>query len=615
LRGWFGPLTADGRRFVRRAAARVAKKLYLWLETESVTIFSSAYTGQGSHPLSTDPYERWLAAHPPRPVAADERAALAELKYRPTLSVLMPVYNPRPEFLRAALQSVVDQAYPDWQLCIADDASIDSEVRQLIAEFSEREPRITVVYRDRNGHISAAGNSALALARGEFCALLDHDDLLAPDALYQVVRALNRRPDLDLLHSDEDKVDEAGRFSEPHFKPQWSPDTLLTGKYVCHLLTVRTELLREIGGFREGLEGAQDFDLVLRIAERTGRVLHIPRVLYHWRKHAQSTAQSIEAKPYAVAAGVRAVADALTRRNEPGIVEPQCDAPGSYSVRYELREPGRVGIVIPTRDRADLLEPCLRSVFEKTQYQNFAVHVVDNGSREERTFELFRACAARYGDRFAVRRDDGAFNFSRLINLGVRAVGGPYVLLLNNDVEVIESEWLQAMLEQAQRPSIGCVGARLLFPDGTVQHSGVVLGRGDLPTHVFHAADGDAAGRGNRLRTVANYSAVTGACLLVRRDVFDLVGGLDERFAVDFNDIDFCLRVREAGFQNILVPQAELVHHESVSRGDPCANPESRLRHEREIALFRERWPNYMADDPCLSPHLAPHTGDLRIVA
>jgi GT2 family glycosyltransferase len=262
-----------------------------------------------------------------------------------------------------------------------------------------------------------------------------------------------------------------------------------------------------------------------------------------------------------------------------------------------------------------LLGACLRSLFERTHYQDFDVLVVDNGSREPQTFELFRACASRYAGRFAVRRDDGPFNFSRLVNGGVGAIGGPYILLFNNDIEAIEPDWLRAMLEQAQRPSVGCVGARLLYPDGTVQHAGVIVGHGAPARHAFQCAERDAAGYANRLRTVANYSAVTGACLLVRREVFAAVGGFDEAFAVDFNDIDFCLRVRNAGYHNLVVPHAELIHRESVTRGHPRAGAASNRRHDQEIALFHERWPAYIACDPCVSPYLAPQDGDLRIVA
>jgi GT2 family glycosyltransferase len=617
LKRFLSLATKAGRRRLRHIAKLIFKKAYLLLEDEPVEIVvrSAGAPMRTRHALLTT-YENWLAKRAPRPVELLEyRERLSDLPYRPKISVLMPVFNPPIEFLRQAIQSVCDQVYPDWELCIADDASTDPRVRTLLAEFARSDPRIAVEYRTRNGHISAASNSALALATGEFCALLDHDDVLTPDALYQMAVALARQPDLDVLYSDEDKIDEAGQFCDPHFKPQWCPDTLLAGNYLCHLLTVRTKLLHAAGRFRAGFEGAQDFDLVLRLTERTDRIHHVPRVLYHWRRHDRSTAKTMTAKPYAIQAGVMALQEALTRRGEPGTVEPHPEAFGQYCVRYDLCRPGRVGIVIPTRDRADLLAVCLRSLFQRTDYADFEVLVVDNGSQDPRTFALFDETRARYPDRFAVLRDDGAFNFSRLVNRGVRAVAGAYVLLLNNDVEAIDPGWLAAMVRQAQRPSIGCVGARLLFPDGTVQHAGVVVGRGAAATNVFHRAANSALGQGNRLRTVANYSAVTAACLLVRREIFEKVGGFDECFAVDLNDVDFCLRVREAGYHNIFVPGAELIHHESATRGHPCATPESSRRLQAEAAAFRERWPHYIACDPCVSPHLEPRDGDLQIAA
>jgi O-antigen biosynthesis protein len=613
LRGLFVP----GRRNLRWVAKTVCKQCYLWLEDEAVVILSGQATASGWSPAAVaGAYARWLSLHAPRPAdLAVYHEHLPLLKYRPRVSILLPVFNPTLVWFRQAVQSVMDQVYPDWELCIADDASTNPEVRQAIGELAGRDPRIRVVLRRNNGHICTATNSALALASGDYCALLDHDDLLAPDAIFHNVVALNRQPELDVLYSDEDKIDAQGLRCEPHLKPQWSPDTLLAGNYVCHLLVARTTLVREIGGFRTGFEGAQDFDLVLRLSERTQRIHHIPRVLYHWRKHKESTAQNPVAKPYAYRAGQLALQEALERRDEPGTV---CQAPGaagSYIVRYALRCDGRTSIVIPTRDQGRALEVCLTTLFERTLYQNFQVLIVDNGSMERSTFELFRRYSSRYPGRFSVLRDPGNFNFSRLVNAGARATNDPYLLLLNNDVEVIEPHWLATMLAQAQRPSVGCVGARLLYPDGSVQHAGVVVGHGQVAVHVFRHAHRDARGYVNRLQSVSNYSAVTGACLLVRRSVFEEVDRFDEGFAVDFNDIDFCLRVREAGYHNVVVPQATLWHHELLSRGNPLATKESSRRHAAERARFEARWASYIASDPCISPHLVPRDCDLRFVA
>jgi GT2 family glycosyltransferase len=615
LRRLLRVMFAPGQRNLRWAAKTVFKHGYLWLEDEPVIIM----LGEANNRLASagvGTYARWLTQHATRPAdLALYREQVPLLRYRPRISILLPVFDPSLDWFRQAVQSVIDQVYPDWELCIADDASTKPGIRQAIAEFAHQEPRIRVVYRMKNGHISAASNSALALASGEYCALLDHDDLLTPDALYHNVLALNGQPELDVLYSDEDKIDAHGLRCDPHFKPQWSPDTLLAGNYVCHLLVARTELIRDIGGFREGFEGAQDFDLVLRLSEQTQGIHHIPRVLYHWRQHEQSTAQTAAAKPYAFLAGQRALQEALERRREPGMVQQDLESPGSYIVQFSLRTEGRTGIVIPTRDQAGLLEACLKSLFERTAYQNFGVLVVDNGSCQPRTFALFQEFASRYPDRFSVLRDASEFNFSRLVNAGVRATGDPFVLLLNNDVEVLATDWLTTMLEQVQRPSIGCVGARLLYPDGSVQHAGVVVGHGELAAHVFRHADGDARGHASRLKLVSNYSAVTGACLLVRRELFEQVGGFDETFAVDYNDVDFCLRVRDAGYHNVMVPQATLWHHELVSRGNSRATEESSRRHFREREQFAARWAKYLASDPCVSPHLVPRGSELRLAA
>jgi GT2 family glycosyltransferase len=615
LRRLMVPFTRNGRRLIRRVLTSIFRSLYLLLEEDSVVIVPGNQAESLQGLVGTgDRYSQWRALNMPRAVdLLDYRDRLQELSYLPTISILLPVYNPPLDFFEQALKSVQDQIYPHWELCIADDASTDPRVRAAIARFAENEPRVKVIHRPENGHISAATNSALALATGEFCALLDHDDLLTKDSLYQNVVALNRDPSLDLLYSDEDKVDEDGRFFDPHFKPQWSPDNLLHRNYICHLLVARTEQLRAVEGLRVGFEGAQDFDLVLRLTEKSQRIHHIPRVLYHWRAHSESTAQSIEAKPYARQAGLRAVEAALQRRVEPGAVQNAQNAPGHYCIRYSIVRPGRVSIVIPTYDRPKVLETCLRSIFNRTDYADFEVVVVDNNSAEKETFELLEEFRRRYQDRFRVVTLPVPFNFSRLINAAAAEARGDYLLLLNNDTEVIHADWLTAMVEQAQRPSIGCVGVRLLYPDQTIQHAGVVIGRGCTARHIFTGAHRDAWGYGNGIQAVSNYSAVTAACLMVRREVFQQVGGFDEAFAVDFNDVDFCLRVREAGFHNVYLPHVRLFHHESLTRGHPYADETSYECHLGESRLLKELWQRYFEDDPCISPHLQPADGDLQI--
>jgi GT2 family glycosyltransferase len=558
-------------------------------------------------------YERWLRANDLRSADADVVRRMSEVLPRtPLISVVMPVFDPPERYLRAALDSVAEQLYPHWELCVADDASTNPRVREVLREYAA-DDRVKLVLRERNGHIAEASNSALALASGEFVALLDHDDVLARDALFHVALVANRHPDAGFIYSDEDKIDDLGRRSEPYFKPEWSPDSLLARMYVGHLAVFRRTLLQEIGGFRSGFEGSQDYDLVLRATERTQRIHHIPRVLYHWRIHPESTAASAGSKEYAYDAGRRALEEALARRGEPGRVD-ALPEPGSYVVRYAIANPGKVSVIVPTRDHGEDVERCLGSVFARAaSYPNFEVLLIDNGSADRGSLETFARWAAQE-PRVRVLRYDAPFNFARINNAGAAATGGAYLLFLNNDTEVVSEDWLHAMVEYAQRPSIGAVGAKLLYPDGTVQHAGVVTGIGGVAGHAHKYADANAGGYFNTLRTVNNYSAVTGACLMVRRDAFDRAGGFDERLAVAYNDVDFCLKLRESGLYNVYLAHVVLVHHESKSRGyEEGAEKLARFAAERQ--LMEARWRCAELGDPHYSPHLSLTTEDFSLRA
>ena len=556
-------------------------------------------------------YERWLQANALRRCDRDLIADVVAIMPRtPLVSVLVPVFETPEAYLRAALDSVLDQLYPHWELCIADDCSRGPDVARVLREYEQRDSRVKVAMRKTNGHISAASNSALALASGEFVALLDHDDLLTPDALFHVALLLNRHPDADFVYSDEDKIDDDGRRRDPYFKPDWSPDSFLARMYTAHLGVYRRALVEAVGGFRAGFEGSQDYDLVLRLTERTDRIHHVPRVLYHWRAHGASTASAGAAKDYAFEAGRRALAEAIERRGEPGHVE-QLPDPGSYRVRYEIREPGLVSIIVPTRDHGTDVERCLASVFALSTYRDFEVVLLDNGSADRvslRTFAKWEAADSRV----RVVRYDVPFNFSRINNHAVSASRGRYLLFLNNDTEVLTPDWIEAMVEQAQRPSIGAVGAKLLYPDGAVQHAGVVTRIGGVAGHSHKYLDGEAHGYFNMLRTVNNYSAVTGACMMIRRDVFARVGGFDERLAIAFNDVDLCLRLREAGLYNVYLPHVVLYHHESKSRGQEDT-PEKLARFVEEKLFMQERWNTADVDDPHYSPHLTITSEDYAI--
>jgi O-antigen biosynthesis protein len=549
-------------------------------------------------------YERWLRANDLRDADAEVvRRTVEVLPRAPAISVLMPVYQTPERYLRAAIESVRAQLYPHWQLCIADDASPDPRVREVLREYAARDERIVLALRATNGHIAEASNSALALATGEYVALLDHDDVLAPDALFHVALAALRDPEAGVIYSDEDKIDELGRRSEPYFKPDWSPDSFLARMYVGHLLALERELAVELGGFRPGFEGSQDYDLVLRATERVARVAHVPRVLYHWRIHPQSTSSETGSKAYAYEAGRRAIEEAIARRGEPGRVE-ALPEPGSYVVRYAIREPLKVSVIVPTRDHGEDVDRALASVFARADaYPDFELLLIDNGSKDPASLATFARWAAADA-RVRVVRYDVPFNFSRINNFGVARSGGAYLLFLNNDTEALTPDWMAAMVEQAQRPSIGAVGAKLLYPDGTVQHAGVITGIGGVAGHAHKHAAPESGGYFNTLRTTNNYSAVTGACMMVRREAFARAGGFDETLAVAFNDVDLCLKLRALGLYNVYLAHVELIHHESKSRGDD-RDRANLVRFVAERRVMEERWRTAELPDPHYSPHLS----------
>jgi len=558
-----------------------------------------------------DVYAQWRKRHDPKPADLQRmRSSLAQLSFQPTISLIVPVYNPSRQFLTAMIESVLSQVYPHWELCLADDASTEPHVREVITRYEALDDRIKVEFRSENGHISAASNSALSLATGEFIALLDHDDALAPQALYEMVAQLNQQPDLDMIYSDEDKIDTGDRRFDPFFKPDWCPDSFLSRMYTCHLGVYRRTLVDEIGGFRVGFEGAQDYDFVLRFTELTQRIAHLPKILYHWRSHPQSTAQTADSKDYAAAAAQRALSEAIVRRGEPGRVLPS--GSGHWIIRYEIVKPGAVTIVIPTKDLASTLEMCLRSIFSKTTYPDYEVLVVDNGSVEAATRELFDRWSLKEADRFRVVPYPQPFNYSKLNNFAVEHTDSPYLLFLNNDTEVIDGDWLTAMVEQGQRSSIGAVGATLLYPDDTIQHAGVVLGIGGVAGHSHKTFPHGSGGYVAQLKTINNYSAVTAACLLCRREVFLAVGGFEERLQIAFNDVDFCLKLIEKGYRNVHLPHVVLYHYESKSRGFEDT-PEKQLRFKQEIDYMRDRWGELLDADPCYSPHLTRATEDYAI--
>lgn len=560
-------------------------------------------------------YLRWVAVYDT--ITDDDRAAIggriARLADPPLISVVMPVYDPPPAFLDAAIASVARQLYPRWELCIADDCSTDPEIGRILDRWTKADPRIKVVRRSENGHISKASNSALELATGPYVALLDHDDMLAEHALYMVAETIAAHPDADVIYSDEDKLDAAGRRSDPYFKPDFNPDLFHSQNYVSHLGVYRRKLVTAVGGFRAGFEGSQDYDLALRVIERSAveRVRHIPHVLYHWRVLEGSVALGADEKSYAHERARRALVEHFERRHVAATVE---EVPvGRYRrVRYPVPDPApRVSVIIPTRDRADLLRTAVGSLLGKTDYPDIEVLIVDNGSSEDQTQAYFQEIIASE-PRVRVIPDGGPFNYSRLNNLAAAEATGSVLCLLNNDTEVMHADWLAEMVGQAMRPEVGAVGAKLYYGDGGIQHAGVVLGIGGVAGHVFNGLRPGQPGYFSREALTQCYSAVTAACLVTRREIFEQLGGLDEaNLGVAFNDVDYCLRVWESGHSVVWTPFAELYHHESASRGSD-EDPTRRARFRKEIRYMTERWEARIAADPFYNPNLSLAHDDFR---
>jgi glycosyltransferase involved in cell wall biosynthesis len=559
-------------------------------------------SSQGSKEPSTSSYADWIE----RFDRLDEqgrtelRRLVSAISDPPLISVVLPVYEPAEEHLREAIQSVIKQVYSHWELCIADDASTSEWIPRLLAEYEAADARIHVIRRPANGHISAATNSALGLATGSFVGFLDHDDTLAEQALALVALTISDKPDLGLLYSDEDKIDLEGVRSDPYFKPAWDPILLLGQNYLTHFCVARRDLVNAVGGLREGYEGAQDWDLAFRITERLrpDQVGHIPHVLYHWRLHPASTSASQAAKPYAAVAARRATAEHFARTGQKAQIEP-LGRIGYQRVRWGLpADPPLVSIIIPTRDGPHL-KSCLDSLWYRTRYSRYEVILVDNGSSDLGILHHL----ANHADKLRVIRDARPFNFSALNNLAASHARGDVFCLMNDDVEVINVDWLDEMVSLLLQPRIGIVGAKLYFADRRIQHAGLVLGVGGVAGHSFRCFDNLFFGHFGHAVLPRHCSAVTAACMATRRQVWEEVGGLDEDLAVSYNDVDYCLRARARDWQTAWTPFAELIHYESASRG---ADTERRnvARALLESDYVVKKWEELFPSDPWYNPNL-----------
>lgn len=561
-----------------------------------------------SHSQPSLPYQRYREwAEPTFDELETMKAAVASFEYKPTFSIAVPVYNVKEHFLRDFINSVLSQIYPHWELCIADDCSTAAHVHPVLLEYAAADPRIKVIFRKSNGHISAATNSAIELASGEFMCLMDNDDTIAPNALFEFASLLNSRPDIDMVYSDEDKLDMEGRRYEPFFKPDWSPEALEGCMYTAHFACYRMDIVRKLGGFRVGYDGAQDYDFVLRFTELAQRIVHVPKVLYHWRAIPGSTASSMDAKDYVLNAAQRALRDRSVRLAGDGGEARLGRYPGSFDLRYPIVDEPTVSIIIPSAGRnasirgrkVDLLANVVRSIYEKTAYRNFEFVIVDNNDLRPETLEALAPFDCRHV------HFEGEFNIATKMNLGA-AVSGEYLLFMNDDIEVITPDWLECMLQLAQRPDVGVVGAKLLFENGTLQHAGVAFWQG-LPDHIRREFPGDDPGYFFSSTANRNYLAVTGAAMLTKRSLFEKVGGFDERFAINYNDIDYCLKVFQGGQRIVFAAGAQLYHFESISRARTVA--------QTEIDLFLHKWKTLTTRDPYYSPLFEDHPPDYTLRA
>ena len=525
-----------------------------------------------------------------------------ELKYQPKISILIPVYNIERRYLAACLDSILSQTYDNYEVCLVDDHSTLEETKSALTEYKNKDKRIKVKYRSENGHISRTTNDALKMATGDFVALMDDDDLLTPDALYKIVSVLNKNKSLDLIYSDEDKLNPKGLYCDPNFKPDFSPDTLLSLNYICHLVVLRRKIVEEVGGFTVGLEGAQDHDLLLKVTEKTNKIYHIPEILYHWRMIEGSTSMTISNKSYATDKGKLAIENALARRNIKGTVEKD-ELSTYYRVYYTYEKEPKISIIIPTRDYVDILKTCIDSIYEKTNYKNYEIIIANNDSKEKKTLDFFDEYKKKYKN-FKVVDCIMEFNYSRINNIAVEKATGEYIVLLNNDTEVITGDWLKIMVGYAMQKHIGAVGPKLLYPDETVQHGGVILGLGGVASHAYIGATRDDFGMYGRLRVPYNYSACTAACLMIKKTKFLEVGGLEENLKVAYNDIDFNIKLLEKGYYNVFLPNVELLHYESKSRGLDTTS-EKYKRFQLEEKYMYDKWKSKLTEDRFYNPNFS----------
>lgn len=562
-------------------------------------------------------YQKWIQKHLPSPGEL-ERQKKETFSYSPRISVVVPLYRTQPEYLEQMIESVRNQTYINWELCLSDGSGADSPIKKILEQWEKRDSRIRAVYHQEPLKIAPNTNEAIGISTGEFVAFMDHDDQLTPNALYECVKALNENQEIHMLYSDEDKMSMDGhKFFQPHMKPDFNQDLLCTVNYICHLFVVRRDILEKTGNLRQEFDGAQDYDLIFRCTEaveesrRMELIHHIPKVLYHWRSHEDSTSENPDSKLYAFDAGQRAVQAHYDRIGVKAEVY-KGEYLGLYRTRFRREYDPLISVIIPNKDHWEDLKCCLDSLEKKASYSNLEYIIIENNSEQEETFAYYRELEASHPQAKVVYWE-GEFNYSAINNYGVTYASGEYLLFLNNDTEVINEDCIEELLGYCMRPDVGAVGARLYFEDDTIQHAGVVIGFGGVAGHCFVQQLRGYTGYCHRIISAQNYSAVTAACMMVPRDVFEKVGGFSEELAVAFNDIDFCLKVRQAGKLIVYNPYAELYHYESKSRGLEDT-PEKVARFNQEIAVFEKRWPEILRKgDPYYNPNLTLDSQDFSL--
>lgn len=537
-----------------------------------------------------------------------------KLDYEPCISIIVPTYKTPERFLKEMIESVKNQSYENWELCIGDGSVTEDTVKNVVESYQKKDKRIKMLCLSENLGIAGNTNAALSIATGDYIALLDHDDILAPDALYEVVKWMNEhyKDETDVIYTDEDKVSfDLKDYFEPHFKSDYNLDLIRSNNYICHLFVARKSIVDQVGGFRKEYDGSQDYDFILRCIEQSRHVEHVPKVLYHWRCHPGSTAANQESKMYCYEAGKRAIEDHLKRMGEDDCQVVMTEHLGFYHVIYPIREQKKVSIIIPNKDQKEILERCIESIIQKTDYKNYEVIIVENNSTTNEIFEYYKTIKQRENIRVVIWKDK--FNYSAINNFGVRYANGEYLLFLNNDIEVIRENWLSEMLANVQRKEVGIVGAKLLYPDNMVQHAGVIIGMGGIAGHPLSRHPADDCGYFARGIIQQNLNAVTAACMLTKKEVYEKVKGFEEKLAVAFNDIDLCLKVRKAGYLIVYDPEALLYHHESISRGKEDTL-EKRNRFEGEVDYMAKKWKDVLEKgDEYYNPNLSLLSGNFEL--